>query len=218
MRAPDSAAARGFTLLEVVIVLSVMATLAGTLVPLVSASKRAEAVDTARAELEAIGDALTRYYYETGAFPNRVNASGFYGAFVAPGVADGRLRDEWGARALYRLVVSRNPDVATAYSVGDNGRDDGAAAEVFKVVVAGARPGGDRTRERMRVIAAVLTAYVRGGGTITGRWNTDRAAMGLGTTYQRDGFGTAFRLDRATLILRSAGADRRFGTADDITL
>ena len=216
-RPPRRPAQRGFTLLEVIIVLSVMATLAGTIVPLVSAAKRAEAIDAARAELEAIADGLTRHYFEYAAFPTRVDQASFYGAYVQPGVGDARLRDEWGARAFYRLVLTRNPDTATAYSVGDNGRDDGVAAETVKIVVQGSRPGGERTRERMRVITAALQRHLDSGGRVTGRWSVDRPAMGLGASYDRDGFGTAFRLDDATLILSSAGPDRRFGNADDIT-
>ncbi len=212
-----SAGQGGFTLLEVIIVLSVMAALAGTIVPLVSASKRAEGIDAARAELEAIANALSAHYYELGTFPSRLDQAGFYGVYALPGVGDARLRDEWGARNLYRVVLTRNPDTATVYSVGDNGRDDGAAAETIKVTVYGARPGGERTRERMNVISAALARHIRAGGTITGVWNTDRAALGLGAAYARDAFGTAFRLN-AALLLRSAGPDRRFGNADDLTL
>jgi prepilin-type N-terminal cleavage/methylation domain-containing protein len=216
-RSNDHAAERGFTLLEIVIVLGIMATLAGSIVPLVSAAKRAEGIDTARAELELIAEGLRRFYYERGSFPPQVDAAGFYGVFVQPGVDNARLRDEWGTRARYRLVRTRNPDTATAYSVGDNGRDDGAGNEAIKVTVQGALPGGERTRERMAVIAAAVARHVRAGGTLSGRWARDRAALGLGAEYARDGFGTAFRLDAATLVLRSAGADRTFNNADDIT-
>lgn len=209
---------RGFTLLEVIVVLAVMATLAGTVVPLVTASKRAESLDTARAELSTIADALARYYYEHGAFPSRIDAPGFYGAYAQPGVGDDRLRDEWGARGLYQVVRTTDPDVATVYSVGDNGVDDGVGGEALAVTVYGASPGSERTRARMRVIVAALAAHLDAGGRITGAWSVDRAAMGLGSDYDRDGFGTPFTLDGATLHLHSAGADRRFATADDITL
>lgn len=208
----------GFTLLEVVIVLAVISTLAGAVVPLVTAARRAQALDTARIELAALADALERYYYERGAFPARLDAAGFYGAFAQPGVGDDRLHDEFGTRGLYRLVLTADPDVASVYSVGDNGVDDGLAQEDLKVGVYGARPGGDRTRERMHVIVAALAAHLDAGGRVTGTWSVDRAAMGLGPDYERDGFGVSFTLDGATLQLRSAGPDRRFGTTDDITL
>lgn len=210
-------AQHGFTLLEVVIVLSVMATLAGTIVPLVSAAKRAEGIDTARAELDALAEGLRRHYYERGSFPTRIDQASFYGVYVLPGVGDARLHDEWGTRGLYRVVLTRNPDTATVYSVGDNGRDDGVANEAIKVVVHSGGPGGERTRDRMQVIQAALARHLRAGGTLTGRWPADRVALGLGATYATDGFGTAFRLSATTLVLQSAGADRRFGSADDIT-
>ncbi|MEZ5965426.1 MAG: prepilin-type N-terminal cleavage/methylation domain-containing protein [Planctomycetota bacterium] len=213
-----AAAAAGFTLLEVVIVLAVIATLAGAVVPLVTAAKQAEAQTTARAELAVLAEALERYYYERGAFPSRVDAAGFYGSFALPGVDDERLRDEWGARGFYRLALTSDPDVATAYSVGENGVDDGAAAEALKVSVYGARPGGERTRARMRVITAALAAHLEAGGRITGTWSVDRAAMGLGSDYERDGFGVPFDLDGSSLRLRSYGPDRQAGTPDDIYL
>lgn len=211
-------AAAGFTLLEVIVVLTVLATLAGAVVPLVTAAVQAQKLDKVRAELAAIAEALERFYYEHGSFPSRLDAADFRGGFAQPGVGDDRLHDEWGARGLYRVAVAEDPDVITVYSVGENGADDGAAVEALRVDVHGSAPGGLRTRERMRIIAAALAAHLDAGGRVTGVWSSDRAAIGLGSDYDRDGFGVAFVLEGTTLQLRSAGADRRFGTGDDVSL
>lgn len=215
--APTARAQAGFTLLEIVVVLAVLATLAGAVVPLVTASRRAEAHLAARAELQAIADALERFYYERGTFPAAVDDPAFLGDYALGGVGGDRVRDEWGARAPYRLALAANPDVATVYSVGDDGVDAGAANEPLQVRVHGSRPGGDRTRERMHMILAALAQHLDAGGRVTGDWTVDRAALGLGAEYERDGFGVPFTLEAATLLLRSAGADRVVGTADDIT-
>jgi len=68
----------------------------------------------------------------------------------------------------------------------------------------------------MRVIVEQLANFLESGGSLTGNWLQDRVNLGLGAVYERDGFGTPFRLDAATLELRSAGADRIFSTADDL--
>ncbi len=208
---------KGFTLIELIVVIAVISILAGTLIPLVSATQRARHIDTVLQELETIADALDSYYFENGSFPSSLTASGFYGSFLLPGVEDARIKDEWGG-GYYKVFASSDPDVMTVYSVGENGRDDGASSETFKVVVRGEHPGNRRTRERMRIIASVLAVYLSGGGILTGTWSTDRAAMGLGSEYQKDGFGTDFTLSASTLLLRSAGADRSFNTSDDLTL
>ncbi len=207
----------GFTLIELVVVIAIVSILAGTLVPLVSATQKAQRIERVLQELESIGEALEAYYYEHGSFPSSLTADGFYGTFILPGVGDENLKDEWGS-GYYRTSSSTDPDVVTVYSVGENGTDDGVANESFKITVSGAAPGNRRTRERMRVIAARLAVYLAGNGTLTGTWSTDRAAMGLGSEYENDGFGTAFELDASTLVLRSAGADRTFQTSDDLTL
>lgn len=207
----------GFTLLEVIVVLTVIATLAGTLVPMLTASQRAAALADANDELEALGDALRAYYFDRGQFPAAVNAAGFLGAYVSPGVGDGRVRDEWGNQGYYRLSLATSPDIATCYSIGSDGQDDGAAAEALKIVVYGAAPGNQRTRDKMAVIGAALSRHLQGAGTLSGTWSVDRANLGLGAEYAADGFGTPFQLDATTLVLRSAGADRQFGTTDDLT-
>jgi general secretion pathway protein G len=215
---PVTRAEAGFTILEMIIVIAVMSLLAGTLVPLVTATQKAQAMETVTGELTAIGDALDAYYYEHGAFPSTLLDTGFYGRYAAPGVQDDRLRDEWGGMAIYRLVQAQNPDTITVYSVGDNNVDDGPAGEVFKVTVLGADPGRRRTRQRMQIIVSALANYLDAGGTVSGTWATDRPAIGLGPTYENDGFGTPFTLDASTLELRSAGPDRALGSPDDIVL
>lgn len=215
-RQPPPAA--GFTMMEIVVVLAVISMLAGTLVPMLTASQRAEAIVNATSELEALADALHRYYYDRGRFPNTVNATGFLGTYAAPGVSEARVRDEWGTKTYYRLEFASSPDLAICYSVGTDGVTSGAASETLKVTVHGADAGGRRTRERMRVVGAALARHLDAGGRVTGDWTIDRPALGLGTEYATDGFGTPFALDAATLALRSAGADRQFSTADDLAL
>ncbi len=206
----------GFTLIELIVVIAVLSILLGSMVPLLSATRAAERVTTVGRELDQLAEAVEAFYYHSGSFPGSLTQVGFYGSYALPGIGDERLRDEWGTQGYYRLVAAASPDTITIYSVGENGVDDGPALEEFKVTVAGAEPGNQRTRVLMRVIAAVLASYLDAGGTLTGNWTEDRAAMGLGIEYQKDGFGTDFSLQ--SYVLRSAGADRALGTADDLVI
>ncbi len=209
---------RGFTLIELIVVLAIMTLIAGATLPLITATKKAQRVDRVESELEGLAVALSRYYYEHAHFPASLTATDFVGVFLRPGAQQARLLDEFRSTQYYRVARTSDPDTFTVYSVGENGLDDGATNEVFRSVVDGALPGNTRTRERMRIIAAALAVWLGGGGTPTGNWSADRAAMGLGVEYERDGFGTPFRLDAATRVLRSAGADRSFSTVDDLVI
>ncbi|MCA8955188.1 MAG: type II secretion system protein [Planctomycetes bacterium] len=204
----------GFTLLELIVSMAVLAVLATAMLPLATATVRAEKIDQVQRELNALAAAAEEYYFANGAFPTAVNQVGFYGSYLVAGVQDDAITDAWGG-STYRTVQVSSPDTVTFYSVGENGVDDGVNAEAFKITVQGSKPGGERTRLRMRVIAAAVAEHVAGGGTVTGTWTTDHAALGLAASYLRDGFGTEFRLN-TSLELRSAGADRSFSTADDI--
>lgn len=206
----------GFTLIEVVIVLLVISILAGTIAPLASATVRAERIERVQSELEELTDALTAYYYENAAFPASLDATDFLGVHLSSGVDRGRIRDEWGG-AFYRVSRSTNPDTWVIWSIGEDAVNSGSGSEDFVVTVSGSAAGDKRTRERLRIIAASLAEFIAGSGTLTGNWTTDRAAMGLGAEYQSDGYGTDFRIDASTRVVRSAGSDRQFSTADDLT-
>jgi type II secretory pathway pseudopilin PulG len=206
----------GFTLVEAIVVIAVVLAIAGTAMPLVSALADRERETEVRTELGRIGDALESHFADHGRFPATLTESTFVGVYLAPGVGSTTTIDPF-AGATYRYAIAMNPDVATVWSVDRNHVDDGVANESLKVVVTGAVPGYRTTRARMRIVVEALAAFVEGGGVLTGDWTTDRAAMGLGTAYHRDGFGTPFTLDPTTLTLRSAGADRIAGNADDRT-
>jgi prepilin-type N-terminal cleavage/methylation domain-containing protein len=209
---------RGFTLLEVIVVLAVLGLLLGAAVPLASAVIESDRRQEARNELVAIGAALDSYYFEHAAFPVSLAAADFFGVHLQPGVGNTATADPFGGGQGYLYAVDTTNNVATVYSRGENGTDDGVANEEFVSKVYGSVPGTRRTWMRLRVVVEVLANHIEAGGSVTGSWPTVRANIGLGSAYDRDGFGTTLQWDEATHMLTSAGPDHSFGTADDITI
>jgi prepilin-type N-terminal cleavage/methylation domain-containing protein len=209
----------GFTFLELVIVIAIVGMLAGTLATMASSQLAADRTNAVKSELEAIAVALQGHYADNAAFPVALDAVGFYGVRVQPGVGNSLLEDDWAPLdTYYRYSRTVNPDVATVWSVGPDGVDSGSALETLRVVVHGSVTGLQKTRERIDVIAASLARHLAAGRTITGVWSTDRTALGLGVEYATDGFGTAFQLLSTDRVVRSAGPDRNLATtADNLT-
>ena len=209
--------AAGFTLIELIVVLGVLGVLLGAALPLASAVVDADRRKEVVAELDAIAAALDNHWFDRAAFPSTLDAPTFLGVYLQPGTGNTGLYDGWGQNLQYVYAVDAATGTATVHSRGTNAADDGYANEEFKVTVYAAVPGLVKTRQRMRVIVEALANFLELGGTLTGTWSTDRAALGLGSEYAADGFGTAFTLTPATLALRSAGPDRTMNTADDVT-
>ena len=208
---------RGFTLLEVIIVLGVLGIILGTAVPLAGAVVQADRRQEAGVELGEIADALDAYWFDRAAFPPALDDAGFLGVYLQPGPQGTAIADAF-ANQRYLYSVNTGTQVATVYSVGENGVDDGAGAEELRVDVHAAVPATRRTWQRLRVIVEVLANHIEAGGSVSGSWSTVRAAIGLGASFEVDGWGTPLQWTDASHTLTSAGPDRTFGTADDITI
>lgn len=208
----------GFTLLEVVVVLGVLGLLLGAAAPLAGAVIEADRRQEARRELADIAAALESFYRENASFPTSLAATTFVGIHLQPGVGGTTTIDPFAAGAPYVYATDPVAGTATAYSIGENSRDDGAANEELVVVVHRAVPGIAKTCQRLRIVVEVLANHIEAGGSVAGSWPTVRAALGLGAAYDLDGFGTTLQWNAATHTLTSAGPDRTFGTADDITI
>lgn len=212
-----SLGARGFTLMEIIVVVAVMGLLLGASVPIMGAFLDQERDGEARTELEALAKALEAYYQDHGRFPRKLDDEQLLGAYLQEGVYGTAVTDAWGSGEPYAYGGKSSPDVVHITSRGRNGRFERGKGDDIQVRVAGAPIGNARTHARIRVITAALVPYLAGGGKLTGRWRVDLAALGLAAPYDVDGFGTPFQVDRGSQVVRSAGADRKFGTKDDLT-
>ncbi len=207
----------GFSLVEVVVVIAVLGIVMGTAMPLFSSLIEAEKRQETQRELQTLAESLDAHFYDNASFPPTLTDPAFIGDYFLPGVQNKGVMDNWGGNVEFRYTVSSSPDVATVYSRGENGIDDGVANEEYSITVRGAVAGAKRTRLRMRIIAEAIANYLESGGAFSGTWSTDRNAIGLGPIYDGDGFGTTFVWNSNTLTLTSSGADRVQGTSDDLS-
>lgn len=211
-------AAGGFTLIELVIVLAVLGVLVATSVPLAGAVVMADRRAEANRELSDLAQALDAHWFDHASFPANLTAAGFLGTYLHGGVGNTAVLDPFGAGQGYVYAVETVAGTATVYSRGENGRDNGANNEELVLRVTAAVPATRRTWLRLRIVVEVLANHIEAGGSVSGSWPTVRAAIGLGPAYDTDGWGTVLQWVDSTHTLSSAGNDRTFGTADDITL
>ncbi len=92
---------RGFTLVEVIVVVAVIAILAAILTPYITKYIDDSRVAKARNETQVIGAAMASFYKDLGRWPNRnnnaANYNGVYAGTVAPTAAMGLGANGWAA-------------------------------------------------------------------------------------------------------------------------
>lgn len=110
-------ASRGFTLLELLVVIVIIGLLAGIVAPNLFRQLTASEVTTARAQMKAIGDALDQFRLDAGRYPS--SSEGLAALMQAPaGVARWKgpyLRkalplDPWGKPYLYQFPAANGQD------------------------------------------------------------------------------------------------------------
>jgi general secretion pathway protein G len=128
------AAHKGFTLLELLVVLLIIALLAGYVGPKLFSQVDKAKVKAAQAQMKTLGDALTQYRLDTGSYPSvdqGLNAlakepqgvSNWNGPYLAKAVP----ADPWGHS--YQYHVPGRESEADLISLGRDGREGGSSED-----------------------------------------------------------------------------------------
>jgi general secretion pathway protein G len=125
----------GFTLIEMMVVLAIIGTLALLVAPSVLRHVSDANVTAARSQIETFGIALDAYRLDAGFYPTTDDglaalrfrplgasaASGWRGPYLRKSVP----LDPWGHTYVYRSPGSSNPDSYDLYTLGRDGRPGG---------------------------------------------------------------------------------------------
>lgn len=128
------AAQKGFTLLELLVVLLIIALLAGYVGPKLFSQVDKAKVKTAQAQMKTIGDALTQFRLDTGSYPTAdqgldaltkapQGTNNWNGPYLAKTVP----ADPWGH--AYQYHVPGRDSEADIVSFGRDGREGGSGED-----------------------------------------------------------------------------------------
>jgi general secretion pathway protein G len=127
--------APGFTLIEMMVVLAIIGTLALLVAPSVLSHVSDANVTAARSQIETFSVALDAYRLDTGTYPSTEDglaalrfrplrlaaAAGWRGPYLRKNVP----LDPWGRPYIYRSPGTTNPDSYDLYTLGRDGQTSG---------------------------------------------------------------------------------------------
>lgn len=136
------AASPGYTLVEMLVVLTIISLILGLVGPRVLNYLGESRVKTARLQIESFASALDLFYIDAGRYPSAseglvalVQRPSGADVWSGPYVKGGRVpNDPWGKPYIYRYPVDRNPPYEIL-SLGSDGQEGGigTAADISNV-------------------------------------------------------------------------------------
>ncbi len=116
----------GFTLVEIMVVIGIIALLLGVAIPSVNTYRRRAKEGKAKAQIEALGIAIKMYQVDTGSYPTDLvsDLDGTYMEFKDEEVVEGEFVDPWENPYQYSAPGSHNTASFDIYSWGNDEEDD----------------------------------------------------------------------------------------------
>ena len=145
--------ARGFTLIEVIVAVAVVAILASIALPMATAIEDRARVDATRSELAGLSEALRSYFEDNGAFPADLADLAADG-FLAGGFDDAEIeRDAW------RNDYDYTPAALTATLISAGVDRTLATTDDLTITVEATPYARETTRDEIRTIRTALRNY-----------------------------------------------------------
>jgi general secretion pathway protein G len=124
MKAPSSAraAARGMTLIEILVVITILGIIAAAVAVNVVGQLDEAKVKQARTDLHTLENCLDLYKIDKGRYPSTEEG---LGAVVTAGKCKNQLKDPWGHPYVYLFPGQAHPDSFDLKSYGADGQQGG---------------------------------------------------------------------------------------------
>jgi len=220
---------KGFTLLEVIVVLAIISIFAGIVGTVIGTSILSTEIEASEDRMDQLRDALLAYYRDTDEYPaatgNTENdladlvtdpgTTGWDGPYISSGFEnDDFLRDAWKRFLTYAHTSgTASCEIASNGPDGISGNSDDMTMTVNATTVY--RRKTERVRQELEVIKVAAQVYASNNGfypsgigdLFTGDYLSDES-------YRRDEWLTGYQVENNQFI--SYGPDMALGGDDDI--
>ena len=117
---------KGFTLVEIMVVIGIIGLVLGIAIPSVTSSRRRAREAKARAQIESLGVAIKMYQVDNGSYPTNLvtDLQDDYMEFKDEEVVSGDFVDPWGNAYQYSAPGTNNTASFDIYSYGNDEEDD----------------------------------------------------------------------------------------------
>ena len=127
--APARSASRGFTLVELLLVLIILALIGGLVLPNIIGRAEGAKVKAASSQIDRLAMAVETYYMDTNNFPDDLDAlvddKGGVAGWNGPYVKKSILKDPWGRDYVYQYPGERGQfDITSLGADGQPGGED----------------------------------------------------------------------------------------------
>lgn len=213
---------KGLTLMELIVVIIIVAVLAGVLIPLAAVTIRRAKIQRTEEKMDNLNDALLLYFEDYGTFPPDTDSDPDDLTVLEPNyIRESEYPDDYAFDA-WRVPFKYTYDVgavsATLRSFGPD-RTEGTADDIFYIVLAKGIIKRWRmvTQDELQKITEAVQEYLRDGNELTASSTTEDLADYLpDESYIYDVWGNPYHWSTELGTFYSYGPDEAPGTEDDI--
>ncbi|MDP8234339.1 MAG: type II secretion system protein GspG [Candidatus Saelkia tenebricola] len=209
---------KGFTLLEIMVIIIIVGIFAGILAPLSTVALRTTKIKETKRKLEILNTALLSYYENYAIFP--IDPAGLTALETAGYVsesdyADDYACDAWRVPFVYTYNVGGATNKVRSYGPD---RADGGGDDIIYIVQAKDiwNKWRQTTEERLGKVNEAVEKHIRAGNTIGSGDSSVNLAAHLDAANIYDPWGNPYRYDAALSTFYSYGPDGTPGSGDEV--